>query len=197
MEQLELVLPSFTEAVRESGAFSYVDTDLKFTKPEVQVRLDRERLHNLGISAEEIAATVQSALREQRFGYFLREVKQYQVLGQLERSARSTLFDMARIFVRTGSGELISLPNVVDFEECVTAFFLGTTVSATKAAGAVRPPGEGVKPATVRGIGRAGFLGATAGGAPARRTSRSTPAAEPGRRPLAGRRGWHPDGRYR
>jgi hydrophobe/amphiphile efflux-1 (HAE1) family protein len=115
---LEEALPRFMAAAREHAAFTFIDSDLKFSKPEVRVILDREKAQAVGISALDIAQTLQASLSGQRFGYFIHEGKQYDVIGQLTRDFRSRPDDLGNIAVRSPGGtEMVRLDNLVSFEE--------------------------------------------------------------------------------
>ncbi len=110
-------LPAFIEAARASPVFSYVDSDLKFSKPEVQVSIDRVRAQTLGVSVMDVAQTLQAALSGQRFGYFILDGKQYDVIGQLSRDYRSRPDDLGNIAVRNDAGDTIRLSNLVTLAE--------------------------------------------------------------------------------
>jgi hydrophobe/amphiphile efflux-1 (HAE1) family protein len=115
---LEEALPRFLAAAREHQVFTFVDSDLKFSKPEVRVTLDREKAQAVGISALDIAQTLQASLSGQRFGYFIHEGKQYDVIGQLTRDFRSRPDDLGNIAVRSlGGTEMVRLDNLVSFSE--------------------------------------------------------------------------------
>jgi len=64
--------------------------------------------------------TLQLAYSNLRFGYFTREGKQYQVIGQVTRLNRDDPEDLKKLFVRTTSGQLVSIDNVVSIEESAT-----------------------------------------------------------------------------
>jgi hydrophobe/amphiphile efflux-1 (HAE1) family protein len=118
MALLEEALPRFLAAASEHDAFTFVDSDLKFSKPEVRVMLDREKAQAVGISALDISQTLQASLSGQRFGYFIHEGKQHDVIGQLTRDFRSRPSDLGNIAVRSLSGtEMIRLDNLVTLEE--------------------------------------------------------------------------------
>jgi multidrug efflux pump len=118
MAVLEEALPKFLTAAREHDVFTFVDSDLKFSKPEVRVTLDREKAQAVGISALDIAQTLQASLSGQRFGYFIHEGKQYDVIGQLTRDFRSRPDDLGNIAVRSlGGTEMVRLDNLVTFDE--------------------------------------------------------------------------------
>jgi hydrophobe/amphiphile efflux-1 (HAE1) family protein len=140
---LEEVLPKFLAAAREHPTFSFVDSDLKFTKPEVRITLDRDKAQAVGISALDIAQTLQASLSGQRFGYFIHDGKQYDVIGQLTRDFRSRPDDLGNIAVRSvAGGEMVRLDNLVTFEESSSPpelyrynRYSAATVSGTLASG--------------------------------------------------------------
>jgi hydrophobe/amphiphile efflux-1 (HAE1) family protein len=140
---LEEVLPNFLAAAREHPTFSFVDSDLKFTKPEVRITLDRDKAQAVGISALDIAQTLQASLSGQRFGYFIHDGKQYDVIGQLTRDFRSRPDDLGNIAVRSlAGGEMVRLDNLVTFEESSSPpelyrynRYSAATVSGTLASG--------------------------------------------------------------
>ncbi len=119
-EKLRKVLPEFLDKATASGVFSRVEADLKFNKPELRVNIDRERAQTLGVSAEDIGDTLNLALAEQRFGYFVREGKQYFVIGALVREQRDDNYDLNSIYVPSRNGAPVRLDNVVSLEEQVS-----------------------------------------------------------------------------
>src|SRR5690606_7164496 len=80
--------------------------------------IDRDRAQALGVSTLDIAQTLQAALSGQRFGYFVLDGKQYEVIGQLTRGLRSRPSDLGQLGVRTLDGaRLVSLDNLITFRE--------------------------------------------------------------------------------
>ena len=97
--------------------FSFVDVNLKFNKPEIYVSIDREKAESLGVSVRDVAQTLQLSLSGQRFGYFLMNGKQYQVIGQFDKQDRNEPMDLTSIFVKNKDGRLIQLDNLVSTQE--------------------------------------------------------------------------------
>ncbi|MDP4115031.1 MAG: efflux RND transporter permease subunit, partial [Bacteroidota bacterium] len=120
-EKLKDVLPKFIDEARRSPIFQVVDFNLKFNKPELRVEVDREKARSLGLSVMDIAETIASAFSGGRFGYFIMNSKQYQVLGQLDREDRNKPLDLKSLYVRNNQGELIQLDNVVTLTEQTTS----------------------------------------------------------------------------
>jgi multidrug efflux pump len=149
-EKIREVLPKFLDAANANPVFQGVDADLKFNKPELRVNIDRLKASQLGISVEDISETLQLALSNRRLGYFTKEGKQYQVMGQVARSERDDPTDLKGIFVRSANGNSVSLDNLVTFEEATTPptiYHFNRYKSATVSAGLApgRTIGDGVK----------------------------------------------------
>jgi multidrug efflux pump len=117
LDQLKEVIPDFILAANNHPAFSFAEVDLKFNQPEVQVSINRDRARALGVSVRDIARTLQLSLSGNRFGYFIMNGEQYEVVGQMERQYRNEPIDLRTIYVRNAGGELIQLDNLVSLEE--------------------------------------------------------------------------------
>ena len=116
-EKLREKIPQFMEEASKNETFSMTDVNLKFNKPEINVTIDREKAESLGISVIDIAQTLQLSLSGQRFGYFIRNGKQYQIIGQFEQKDRSKPLNLTSMFVKNNKGALIQMDNVVTIEE--------------------------------------------------------------------------------
>lgn len=116
-EKLREKIPQFMELANQNETFSNVDVNLKFNKPEINITIDREKAQSLGVSVLDIAQTLQLALSGQRFGYFIQNGKQYQVIGQFEKIDRADPLDITSMFVKNNKGALIQLDNLVTVEE--------------------------------------------------------------------------------
>ncbi|MCX7797635.1 MAG: efflux RND transporter permease subunit [Melioribacter sp.] len=116
-EKLREVVPKFLEAAREDPTFANVDVNLKFNKPEIVVEINRTKARELGVTALDITQTLQLAYSGQRFGYFVMNGKQYQVIGQVLRENRKKPVDLTSLYVRNNHGDLIQLDNLVIMRE--------------------------------------------------------------------------------
>jgi multidrug efflux pump len=119
-DKLQNILPKILEKANTNPTLLGVDVDLKFNKPELRVKINRLKATQLGISVQDISQTLQLAYSNLRFGYFTREGKQYQVIGQVTRMDRDDPEDLKKLYVRTMSGKLVSIDNVVTVEESAT-----------------------------------------------------------------------------
>ncbi|HUC80578.1 MAG TPA: efflux RND transporter permease subunit, partial [Flavisolibacter sp.] len=142
-DKLAAVLPRILEEANKSPILRQADADLKFNRPELRISVDRLKASQLGVSVEAISNTLNLALSNRRLGYFTKEGKQYQVLGQVVRSDRDDPADLKTIYVRNNGGQMISLDNLVSFEEATTPTsifhfnrFKSATISSGLAPGA-------------------------------------------------------------
>jgi multidrug efflux pump len=120
LEKLKEILPEFMAKASESPKFTFVDLDLKFTKPELNVKIDREKARTMGVNIIDIAQALQLGLSGARFGDFIMDGKQYSIIGQFERENRNKPVDLKTIYVRNRHGELIQLDNLVTTNESST-----------------------------------------------------------------------------
>ncbi|OGU51396.1 MAG: acriflavin resistance protein [Ignavibacteria bacterium GWC2_35_8] len=116
-EKLRNVIPKFLDLAQEDPTFANVDVDLKFNKPEIAVEINRTKARELGVSALDIAQTLQLAYSGQRFGFYVMNGKQYQVIGQVFKENRNKPVDLASIYVRNKQDKLIQLDNLVTLSE--------------------------------------------------------------------------------
>jgi len=94
-----------------------VDTDLRVTKPELVVTLDRDRAEDLGVPAREIATTLQTLLGGRDVSRFTSDNKLYDVILRLDAGERSTPSDISGIMVRGRNNTLVPLDAVTKVEE--------------------------------------------------------------------------------
>ncbi|MFP9118099.1 efflux RND transporter permease subunit [Flavobacterium sp. RNTU_13] len=116
-EKLREKIPQFMDEVNNDPTFAASDVNLKFNKPEINVTIDREKALSLGVSLLDVAQTLQLSLSGQRFGYFMMNGKQYQVIGQFDQADREKPLDLTSIFVKNTAGQLIQLDNLVKVDE--------------------------------------------------------------------------------
>ncbi|HRG42185.1 MAG TPA: efflux RND transporter permease subunit, partial [Saprospiraceae bacterium] len=116
-ELLKKVIPTFLEKARASEKFQAVDINLKFNKPELKIDIDRNRAQALGVSVMDIAQTLQLYYAEQRLGFFIKNGKQYQVIGMANKESANEPFDLKGIYVRSNKGQLVQLDNLITMSE--------------------------------------------------------------------------------
>ncbi|WP_080904447.1 efflux RND transporter permease subunit [Parabacteroides sp. Marseille-P3160] len=148
-EKIRTVLPKFMEEAQNSPVFSNIDVDLKFNKPEVDITVDRLKATSLGVNESDVSNALNLAYSGSRYDYFLRNNRQYYVVGQMERSGRNIPADISSMYVRSNNGALVQLDNLVKINENSSPPILyhfnrykSATVSANLAEG--KTLGEGI-----------------------------------------------------
>jgi multidrug efflux pump len=142
LERLQEVLPAFLERAQADPVLTTPDTNLAFDKPQLRVEIDRERAQDLGISARDVAETLQLSLSEQRLGFFVSEGKQFEVISQVQRENRNETLDLRNLYVSSEEGEPVPLDKVVTvLEESIPPQlyrfdrYVSATISASLAPG--------------------------------------------------------------
>jgi multidrug efflux pump len=111
-----------TEVMARARAFpglANVDSDLKLNKPQLSVDINREKAAALGVQVEAIGRTLETLLGGRQVTRFKREGKQYDVIVKLEDKDRRQPADLTSIYVRSASGQLVQLANLVTVTETV------------------------------------------------------------------------------
>lgn len=116
LKRLREVLPVFLDRVQQSDVFANSTVDLKFNKPELTVKINRNKAQLIGVSVAEIAQTLETFLSEQRLGYFIKDGKQYYVIAEASKKKKDDPIDLTNIAVTTDSGEMVTLDNLVSIE---------------------------------------------------------------------------------
>ncbi len=136
------VMPPLMGKVYQSSKLSFQDPDFKINRPEIGITIDRQKAAQSGISTQEIGRTLQLALSGRRYGYFIYNDRQYEVIGQLDRKERSAPADLRSLFLKADNGQMVSLDNLVKMTESVSPPAIyrynqsySATISATPAAG--------------------------------------------------------------
>lgn len=138
IQKLEEILPVFMEEVYESPVFKMADVDLKFSKPEVRVKINRDKANIMGVNTRDISETLQYGLSGQRMGYFYMNGKQYEILAEINRQQRNKPADLKAIYLRSSDGKMIQLDNLIEMESSIAPpklYRYNRFVSATISAG--------------------------------------------------------------
>ncbi len=117
LDKLREKLPVFLDEARKNTKFAYVDANLKFNKPEVRVEIDRDKAKTLKVSVQDISQTLQFGLSGSRYGYFVMNGKQYEVIGQFDKVNRNKPLDISSLYVRNADGILIQMDNLITLVE--------------------------------------------------------------------------------
>ncbi|NWH08015.1 MAG: efflux RND transporter permease subunit [Alphaproteobacteria bacterium] len=128
-----------------------LDSDLRETKPQFRVEIDRDRAADLGVSVQVIGRTLETMLGSRQVTTYIDRGEEYDVVLQGQLSDRRSPRDLTNIFVKSErTGALIPLSNLVTLNEVAAPSTLNrfnrlrsVTLSAGLAPG--YPLGEALK----------------------------------------------------
>ena len=138
IEKLQEVLPVFLAKVYDNPTFQMADVNLKFSKPEVRININRDKANTMGVTTRNLAQVLQYGLSGQRMGYFYMNGKQYEILGEINRQQRNTPANLKSIYIRTDKGNMVQMDNLVDLVSGIAPpklYRYNRFVSATISAG--------------------------------------------------------------
>ena len=116
LDRLDSLAQNLSNKLKTAGFLTGVRSQFSFSKPELQVRVNRDRANALGVSVLEISRTMQILFGGLDLSRIKKDGEQYDVIVQLDRESRLVSEDLDSVYVRSSSGEMIQLSNVVDYE---------------------------------------------------------------------------------
>ncbi|MGQ9366218.1 efflux RND transporter permease subunit [Azospirillum sp. ST 5-10] len=107
------------ERIRAYPGLVDADSDLKLSKPQIEVAMNRDKVADSGIQVAVVGRTLETLLGGRQVTRFERDGEQYDTIIRLAEQDRSTPRDLSRIYVRGAQGEMVQLSNLVTVEETV------------------------------------------------------------------------------
>lgn len=117
--EVNQVAEQVLSAARDSGLFVFVSKDLRYSRPELRVSIERDKAARLGVSMQAIGETLQVMLGEAEVNRFTLEGRSYKVIPQAERGFRLSKKWLERYYVRSNTGQLIPLSTVISINQRV------------------------------------------------------------------------------
>jgi len=107
------------DRLKQEPALADLDSDLELNKPQLEVKIDRDRVADLGLDVSVIGRTLETMLGGRQVTRFEIGGEQYDVIVQLDAAERTAPDNLARMFVKGANNEMIQLSNVVLVKETV------------------------------------------------------------------------------
>ncbi|MHA3772238.1 efflux RND transporter permease subunit [Verrucomicrobiota bacterium sgz303538] len=122
LQKLSEYADKMIEHLRENPGFVDLDTTLSNRKPELQVRIDREKANQFGISVEQVARALRTTVGGEIVSTYKEADDQYDVWLRAERNDRSTSEAVEQIALRgrSADGRELFLP-LANFVQMVEA----------------------------------------------------------------------------
>ncbi len=111
------VSQSLMQAAQQSGLFAYIDMDLKYNNPQLEMHIDREKAAELGIDMSDIGSSLATLLGGGYVNRFSLEGRSYKVIPQVRDEFRRVSDQLNQYYIRTSTGETVPLSTVVSFSQ--------------------------------------------------------------------------------
>ncbi len=118
-DELRATADRFAEELRGSDVLGQIRIEPQPNKPQLDVQIDRARAADLEVPVRDIAATLESLFGGRQVTRFRRAADEYDVIVQMAEEHRAQPSDLASIYVRGRTGNLVQLSNLVDIRETV------------------------------------------------------------------------------
>jgi multidrug efflux pump len=149
-EELSRISDRFIAEMQKYPGMQNLQSDLRLNTPEVRVRVNRDKLSDIGANVDTVGRTLETLLGGRQVTRFKKDGEQYDVIVWAGGGDRATPADISDMYVRNKSGDMIQLSNLVDVREGVSPQSLNhfnrlrsVTISATLAPGFTQ--GEALK----------------------------------------------------
>src|SRR4051812_6305588 len=116
---LQRLVDRFLDEARKYPGVQNLQTDLRLNTPEVRVRINRDKLSDIGVPVDTVGRTLETMLGGRQVTRFKREGEQYDVIVQVAPVDRTTPADISDSYVRARDGSMVQLSNLVDVKEGV------------------------------------------------------------------------------
>jgi multidrug efflux pump len=116
---LQRLVDRFVDEARKYPGVQNLQIDLRLNTPEVRVRINRDKLSDIGVPVDTVGRTLETMLGGRQVTRFKREGEQYDVIVQVAPLDRSTPADISDSYVRARDGSMVQLSNLVDVKEGV------------------------------------------------------------------------------
>jgi multidrug efflux pump len=124
--QLADALDRINQEAQKSGLFLFTDADLRFDTPQIELKIDRDKANQLGVTMQDVGATLATLLGGNYVNRFNMQGRSYQVIPQVPRNFRRTSDWLLRYQIKTDSGAMVPLSSFVTVERSVQPTALNT-----------------------------------------------------------------------
>jgi multidrug efflux pump len=117
-EQLQDWRDRMLLAMEDMPELEGADSDYQESKPQMRVRVDRERAAALGVSLGSVGRTLETMLGSRSVTTYVDRGREYDVILQGRNADRASPDDLTNLYVRSSTtGQLVSLENLVRLSE--------------------------------------------------------------------------------
>lgn len=118
--EMARITDEFVARLEQYPGLQNIETDLRLNTPELEVKVNRDKLADVGVDVGTVGRTLESMLGGRQVTRFRDGGEQYDVIVQVKKQDRSDPKDISDIYVRTRDGGMVQLSNFLDVEESVS-----------------------------------------------------------------------------
>ena len=113
LDRLEQVGNQVRAELAKAGVLAQPRVNLNFERPQLSVRIDRDRAASLGISVRDASEALQLLWGGLDIARYNQKGKEYKVIGQLEREGRLVPRSLEDVYLRARNGNLVPASSVL------------------------------------------------------------------------------------
>lgn len=117
--QLATTLDAIDAEAKKSGLFIFTNADLRFSTPQAELIVDKDRANKLGVTMQDVGATLSTLLGGNNVNRFAVEGRSYQVIPQVPRGERATTEQILKYHVRATNGDMVPLSSFITLGQTV------------------------------------------------------------------------------
>ncbi|MEN3033535.1 MAG: efflux RND transporter permease subunit [Aquificaceae bacterium] len=114
LEELQQIADNLTSEFRQREGYRDVDTSLRLNEPQVQLRVDRQKMADLGVSSREVADTLSALFGKLRIATYELGAESYELYIKADENFIKNEENLKKVFVKNSKGDLIPLSEVVN-----------------------------------------------------------------------------------
>jgi multidrug efflux pump len=119
-DQMQGYVRAMQAEMAKNPGFVNTDTDLRMNTPELRVRVNRDRVLDVGANIDTVGRTLETMLGGRLVTRFKQDGEQYDVIVQVARDGRDTPERINEINVRNRAGDMVPLSNLLTVNEGVS-----------------------------------------------------------------------------
>jgi multidrug efflux pump len=119
-EELSRLSDAFIREAQKYPGIQNLQSDLRLNTPEIRVRVNRDKLSDVGANVDTVGRTLETLLGGRQVTRFKKDGEQYDVIVWAGGGDRTTPADISDMYVRNKAGDMIQLSNLVDIREAVS-----------------------------------------------------------------------------
>lgn len=124
-EELARARDRLLAAAEDNPGLVNIDADYVESKPQMLIDVDTARAGDLGVSVDDVSQALQTLMGSRRVSTYVEDGEEYRVIVQADAAGRDTEARLDSVYVRSRSGALVPLGNLVKLRDSAAARELG------------------------------------------------------------------------